>query len=147
MTMTIDDPWIVTTAHEYGHVAGYIHFGHRFGSVRVHKNEDGKVTGAVTSPAGSYNVVERATICLCGPVAESFITNVPIEQQTASRKDVLMACNSLAQLKIGPPLTLESLVPFTRLLIEHQWPAIQRLAIQLIIHHELDYDAVIRLLG
>jgi hypothetical protein len=146
MTMTIDDPWVVTTAHECGHVAGYIHFGHRFGSVRVHKNDDGKVTGAVTSPAGNYNVIERAIICLGGPVAESFVTGVPIEQQTSSRTDILMACNSLTRLKIGPPLTLESLVPFTRLLIEHQWPHIERLATHLIIYHELDYEAVVRLL-
>ena len=143
--ITAEDPWVITTAHECGHVAGYLHFGITFGSVRVFKNEDGEITGKVTSRAGNYNVIERAIICLCGPMSESFITGIPIEQQTGSRTDVLMACNSLARMRMGPPLTLESLLPFTRLLIENQWPQIERLASLLIEHRELDYDTVMRI--
>jgi hypothetical protein len=141
---TIEDKWAITAYHEIGHFAGYCHFGVRFGSIRLYE-KDGQVVGAVTSPAGTYNVMERAVICLSGPCSEERFTGIPVSEQSGAYTDLLMCKDALAKLDIGPPLTVESLIPFTRLMIEHNFPTIQALATQLLISNELAYEDVLAL--
>jgi hypothetical protein len=143
--MTSEDLTAIVAYHEVGHCVGYCHFGVKFGSIRLYE-KDGRVVGAVTSPAGTYNVMERAVICLAGPICEERLTGIPVSEQPGSYVDLLMAKHSLAKLDIGPPLTVESLIPFTRLMIEYNFPTIQLIATRLLLDHELDYDAVIALI-
>jgi hypothetical protein len=143
------DQWTVCAYHEIGHCIGYERFGIRFSSVRIFETDEGRILGNVKCPAGNYKAIrpiEKAICCLLGPICEEQLTGIPIPNQPYSRMDVLMACNALAKLKIGPKLSLESLLPFGRLLIEHQQPQIRHLATQLLIYHELSYSDVIRLL-
>jgi hypothetical protein len=90
--------------------------------------------------------MERAVICLAGPICEERFTGIPVDEQHGSYTDMRMCKEALARLQVGPPLTVESLIPFTRLMIEHSWPCIQPLASQLLISRELSYDTCLRLI-
>jgi hypothetical protein len=91
------------------------------------------VLGAVTSPAGTYNAVAYAIICCAGPLAEERFTGIDLDDQPGAYTDLLMARNALAKLDVGPPLDTQSVLPFTRLLVEHNWPTTQLLATQLVL--------------
>ena len=57
-----------------------------------------------------------------------------------------MARNALARLDTGPRLDIESIVPFTRLMVESDWPLITALSTQLLIANALSYDEVVGLI-
>lgn len=143
--MTTEDKWAITAYHECSHATAYLHFQWKFGSIRLYE-KDGEVLGAVTSPAGTYDPIARAIICLSGPIAEERVTGIPFDEQPGAGTDLQMARNSLGRLDTGPPQDLESLVPFTRLLVESNWPLISQLATQLLIANELSYDEVVSLI-
>jgi hypothetical protein len=90
------DPWTITAHHECGHCVGYLHFRWRFNSVRIWQDRDGQVFGSVLSPAGNYDDVKRAIICMAGPVAEEKLTGVAPEDQADSAVDIAMAREALA---------------------------------------------------
>jgi hypothetical protein len=136
----------IVAVHECGHIAGYLHYNWKFGPVRMWQGENGRPQGSVISPRGRYDPLGQAICCLCGPASEERLTGVPIPDQTGSRPDIVMALNALARARFIEPLDLESVLPFTRLLIEEQWPTIEHLACALIRHRELDYEQVLELL-
>ena len=86
-----------------------------------------------------------ACICLSGPIAEECLTGIPYDQQHTSRTDLAMASAALTRLK-DPRLDIPSITPFTRLLVDANWPLIQLLANQLILDRELSYDQVVSLI-
>jgi hypothetical protein len=144
--MTTSDPWLVTATHECGHLISYIHFGWKFGGVKIWQDDDGEIRGSVVSPAGDYDPFARAITCVCGPVAEQVLTGVPIEQQPGSRTDIIMTLYALARADFAEPLDLESIMPFTRLLIENRWADLVRIADRLMIEKQLDHAQVVRLI-
>jgi hypothetical protein len=143
--MTVDDQWAVTAYHEAGHVISYLHFSWRFGTVKIWQSDDGKVVGNVTSPAGTYDCFARAICCLSGPVAEKKLIGVSLSEQSGSYKDILMAQDALSRVDLVGHLGIDSILPFTRMMIDHEFQTIQLLANQLILHKQLDYDEVVRL--
>jgi len=56
-----------------------------------------------------------------------------------------MSREALAMVDLEPRLDIDAVLPFTRLLVDHEWAAIQLLANQLIVHRELDYGQALRL--
>jgi hypothetical protein len=142
MTAITGDQWAVTAYHESGHIAGYLHFGWKFGPVKIYQAADGRIKGFVTSPAGTYDPFGRAICCLAGPLAEAKLTGIGLAEQPDSYVDVTMAREALRRIGSGD---FDSVSVITRLLIDQQWPRIQRLASELLSRKELDYDAVVRL--
>jgi hypothetical protein len=143
--MTMHDDWAITSWHECGHVAGYLHFRWRFGGVKIWQDDNGQICGSVLSPAANYNCFARAICCMAGPVAEQLLTGVPIAEQTASDGDIRMAKQALA--RVGKDFDIASVIPTTRLLIESEWETIQVVASQLLARKQLDYDDVVRLIA
>jgi hypothetical protein len=117
-----------------------------FGRIKIWRDEDGDVLGAVTRPAGRYNCFSMSIICMAGPVAALKLTGVPLEQQPGSYTDVTMAREALAKVDFGGDLDLHSILPFCHLLVDHEWPWIQFLACHLLDRKRLDYDEVVRLI-
>jgi hypothetical protein len=133
----------IVACHECGHAVSYIHFGWRFGRIRLYE-KDGEILGAVSSPAGTYDPMARAICCLAGPLSEERLTGVPWGEQPGSRIDIQMAREALARLG-DDDLTINSIVPFTRLMIEHEFQAIELLASHLLAYNELSYEQVVEL--
>ena len=121
------DKWQITAVHESGHIAGYLRFNWRFGRVRIWETDDGEVKGSVNSPAGKYDPFPRAICCMAGPVAEEVLTGVPLEEQTSYR-DINMAREALARIELADRFDERSVIPFTKLLVEYNWPVICALA-------------------
>jgi hypothetical protein len=141
-----EDPWAVTAYHEAGHVVSYLHFGWRFGTVKIYQTDNGKVLGSVLSPAGTYDCFARAIICMAGPISEEKLTGVSLDEQPGSYIDRVMAKDALSRVTVGDgPADIESIIPFTRLMIDHEWPHIALIAGELVRRKELDYEEVIRL--
>jgi hypothetical protein len=67
-------------------------------------------------------------------VAEERLTGIAPQEQPGSAKDLRMAREALARVAITPRLEIDSILPFTRLMIEHEWRAIQLIANQLMVH-------------
>jgi hypothetical protein len=77
------------------------------------------------------------------------LTGVAVEAQTDSFVDITMAQDALARVSIGAdgqPADVASILPFTRRLIAHEWMNIQVIANHLVVHQQLDYDQVVRLI-
>jgi hypothetical protein len=146
MTATYDyDPLVVTAYHESGHAIGYLHYGWRFGGVRI-SEENGKAKGAVRSLAGTYDLIGRAVCCMCGPVAEAAITGINWREQDGSWRDIEMAKEALSMMRMrGERLGIHSVLPFTEMLVNDQWSYIQLIAGYLLARRELSYDEVLRL--
>jgi hypothetical protein len=83
--------------------------------------------------------------CCAGPIAEEVLTGVGFEEQRGSYRDIEMSREALAMVDLEPRLDIDAVLPFTRLLVDHEWAAIQLLANQLIVQRELDYAQVLRL--
>jgi hypothetical protein len=85
--------------------------------------------------------------CIAAPIAEEHLTGVTLDEQHNSYTDLMMAKDALARVTVGDgPGDIESIKPFTKLMIEHEWPHIQQLASELIRCKELDYQEVVNLL-
>ena len=125
------------------HCIGYLHFGWKFGQVRLSQSDDGHVTGAVTSPSGRYDCTAYGIICLAGPLAEEKLTGVDVSEQTGSYVDIVMARDALS--RVGPA-DIDSILPFTRSLIEHEWSGVQLIANHLVVHKRLDYEQVVKII-
>jgi hypothetical protein len=138
------DPWTINAHHECGHCVGYLHFRWRFKSVRIWQDRDGQVFGGVLSPAGNYDVVKRAIICMAGPIAEEKLTGVAPEDQTDSAADIAMAREALA--RRGKDFAVASILPFVRLLVEQQQPVLELISRELIARKELSYEQVVALI-
>jgi hypothetical protein len=67
-------------------------------------------------------------LVICTPVAEERLTGVSLEEQTDSYTDVMMAKEALARVDLEPRLDIDSVLPFCRLMVEHEVPHIQRIA-------------------
>jgi hypothetical protein len=53
----------------------------------------------------------------------------------------------VARVTVGDaPADIESIVPFTRVMIEHEWPQIQLIASELVRQRQLSYDEVVRVI-
>ena len=144
--MTPDhDQWSITAHHESSHATAYLHFGWRFGNIRIYQTDDGEVLGGVTAPAGKYDPMAKAICCLAGPVAEHKLTGISLEEQPGAYIDIEMAREALSRVHIEPRLDIDSILPFTTLMVESNWPTIQFLATQLLVYNELDYDDVVKL--
>jgi hypothetical protein len=135
--MTIADQWAFTAYHEVGHVIGYLHFGWRFGQVRIWQAESGSVRGTVTSPAGRYTI-----ICMAGPIADEVLTGVDLEEP-GSHGDIRMAREALA--RVGST-DIASLVPLVRALVSYNWPTVEFVASLLMGSGTLEYEQLVRLL-
>jgi hypothetical protein len=133
------DAWMVSAFHEAGHVCGYLKLGWKFGTVKIWADGDGEVRGSVTSPAGRYDPFGKAICAVAGPVAEEHLTSVAVHDQPTSRTDLEMCRAALARVRLDPQLDEESVLPQARLLIEAEWPAIERVAAALFMRRELDY--------
>jgi hypothetical protein len=88
----------------------------RFGTVKIYQTDDGKVVGNVTSPAGTYDCLARAIICLSGPIQEQKLTGVSFDEQPGSFKDILMAREALSRTGMDG-LDIHSIVPFTKMML------------------------------
>jgi hypothetical protein len=142
---SIEDQLAITATHEAGHCSAYFHFNWRFRRVRIWP-ENGQVRGSGLSPDGRYNCFERGIMCLAGPIAELKLTGVGLEQQTGSWRDIEMAKEALSKVDFADRLGIESVLPFTHLMIDHSWPCIQLLSSHLIDRRELGYDEVLELI-
>jgi hypothetical protein len=144
MTATYD-PLAITAYHESGHCIGYLHYGWKFGGVRICE-ETGIAKGSVRSLAGTYDLIGRAVCCMAGPIAEAAITGIPWRDQPASWKDVKMAREALGMMRVrGDRLDIHSVLPFTEMLVNDQWSYIQLIAGYLLARQELSYDEVLAL--
>jgi hypothetical protein len=146
MTSTYDyDPLVVTAYHESGHCIGYLHYGWKFGGVRISK-VNGQTNGALRSLAGTYDLIGRAVCCMCGPVAEAAITGIRWRDQDGSWRDIEMAREALGMMRVlGDRLDIHSVLPFTEMLIDHEWSNIQLIASYLLARRELSYEQVLQL--
>jgi hypothetical protein len=75
---------------------------------------------------------------MAGPLAEERLTGVALEQQTGADTNKRMAREGNG----GRRVDIKSVLPFCRQMVEHEWPAIQLFAGELVRQHELDYDEV-----
>jgi hypothetical protein len=146
MIATYDyDPLAITAYHESGHCIGYLHYGWKFRGVRI-SEENGKARGAVRSLAGTYDLIGRAVCCMCGPVSEAVITGVRWAEQDGSWRDIEMAREALSMMRVrGDRLDIHSVLPFTEMLIDHEWLNVQLIAGYLLAHRELSYGEVLQL--
>jgi hypothetical protein len=69
-----NNEWAITATHEAAHAISYINFGWKFGVVKIWQADNGEIVGRVVSPAGNYECIARAIICMSGPVAEEKLT-------------------------------------------------------------------------
>jgi hypothetical protein len=102
--MSVEDQWHVTAHHEAGHAIAYLHFGWKFGTIKIHQTDKGRVVGRVTSPSGRYGCLQYAICCIAGPIAEEHLTGVSLDEQHDSYRDVVMAQDALARITIGEGL-------------------------------------------
>jgi hypothetical protein len=145
--MTNQDQLSITARHEAGHAVAYLHYGWKFGTIKIYEKEDGSITGGTTSSAGRYGCFAYGIICLSGPIAEERLTGVHLDEQHNSYTDWMMARDALARVTIGDePAEIESVLPFTRQMIEHNWGLVQLIASELVARKELDYEQVLALL-
>ena len=146
MTATYDyDPLVVTAYHESGHCIGYLHYGWKFGGVRISK-VNGRTNGALRSLRGTYDLIGRAVCCMAGPVAEAAITGVNWREQDGSHTDIAMAREALGMMRLrGERLDIASVLPFTEMLVNDQWSYIQLIAGYLLARRELSYEQVLGL--
>jgi hypothetical protein len=140
-----DADWLTAAVHESGHAVAYLHFGWQFTNIRIYEDDDGQIKGSVLSPSGTYDVFARAVCCLAGPIAEERATGVSLEEQAASDIDKMMARDALARVAIDG-LEVGSILPFTRHLVDHEWPAIALIASELVQQRQLTYDQVVGLI-
>jgi hypothetical protein len=143
---TIEDQWAIAGHHEAGHCVGYLHFGLRCGRVKIYETDDGKIVGSVLSPAGIYDPFARAIICMWGPLAEERLTGVSLDEQPGAYTDIVMAKEALSRVDIDKVELLDSILPFTKLMIDHEWPHIQQIAIELVRQRQLDYEQVLKII-
>lgn len=121
-------------------------FGCKFRTIKI-QNDNDEILGQVTEPSGSDDFFACAIMCLAGPVAAQKITSIPPEQQPRSRDDLDKARNLLSKVSVrGYNLDLDAIQPFTTMLIDHNWPAVQLIACHLLDRRELTYAKVLGLL-
>jgi hypothetical protein len=53
-----------------------------------------------------------------------------------------MTRDALSRVDLAPRLDIDSILPFAKLIVEHEWPADQLIAHQLMVHKTLDYEQV-----
>jgi hypothetical protein len=139
------DQWI-TCVHECSHVAAFTHHEPPFRWVELTET-DGAITGAV-QPLGGLRCDWRirGIICLSGPLGESIITGVLPEDQPNSATDIRMAKQSLARVAVNPRPDLQSVMPFTKMMLEYEWPRVELLARELYARKRLTFPEVIHIL-
>jgi hypothetical protein len=142
MTPT-EDQWFATAIHEMGHVISLLHFGCKFRDVRIWEDE-GKVSGQVRDP-NTTDLFATSIMCMAGPIAKQRLTGISWDEQSGAWDDIDKARDLLSRTGMDG-LGIHSILPFTTMMIEHNWPLIVFLAHHLVEHKLLSYDQVFRLM-
>jgi hypothetical protein len=146
-----EDQWSVAAYHEAGHCCAYCHFNLPFIAVSIYQSDDGKISGKTTFQIGIHpDPLTRAICCISGPISEERFTGVNLDNQHHSWTDVRHATEALAEALteagLRGRLDVHSILPFTRTMIESDWPTIQLIASHLLDRKDLTYNDVLYLM-
>jgi hypothetical protein len=83
---------------------------------------------------------------MSGPVAEQKLTGVSLDEMPGSYTDIQMARDALARVGLVGHLDEHSIIPFCRLMVDHEWPHIQQIASELARQRQLDYEQVLKII-
>jgi hypothetical protein len=150
------DEWFDTAVHECGHVLSMLRWNYPFSAVKLWRNKAGVVLGQVQQPGiKPPDYLAMAIVALSGPLAMQRLTGVPPEKQDGAGDDLAVARKMMAKVRFPKGLDLhkypegldiEAITPFTKLLIDSEWQAIQWLAAHLAARKALTFDDVVRLI-
>jgi hypothetical protein len=134
-----------TAHHECGHIIALWRFGLQFRNVRIWRDEHGIMQGQVRDP-DNRDLLALAVACLSGPLArQKLLGNERFE--TGDGDDLQSAHLVMSHLGLDGVDAIKAILPFARLLVAQNWPNIERVAGQLLIHRMLNFEQVVELIA
>jgi hypothetical protein len=124
--------------HEAGHAAAYHYLGWPIAFVEIREDDTGLTRG--------LERVDRplcvAFVCVAGPVAQAKFAGALVDEllqdDAVGRIDLAAARRHLAKVAGDPEVRLRCAIIAARLLVEQQWPLVERIAEALLARGRLD---------